>query len=159
MKMYPMSLWESQDSSGEISMKELFDNPNYDIDGATSKLDIPALIRVACRGGWPVTLQMPEKAGRLIASDYVNSVCEVDISSIDKKQRNPKIARQVIRSYARNISTIAKRTSILADITSSGDITLSIDTFDDYIGVMKKLFVIQDIDAWCPAIRSKTAII
>lgn len=56
MRMYPMSLWESQDSSGEVSLKELFDNPNYDIDGATSKLDIPTLIRVACRGGWPVTL-------------------------------------------------------------------------------------------------------
>lgn len=158
MKMYPMSLWESQDSSGEVSLKELFDNPNYDIDGATSKLDIPALIKVACRGGWPVTLQMSENTGMLIASDYINSVCEVDISSIDKKQRNPKIARQIMRSYARNISTIAKRTNILADITSSGDITLSLDTFDDYIGAMEKLFIIQDIDAWCPAIRSKTAI-
>ena len=56
--MYPMSLWESKDSSGEISLKELFDNPNYDIDGIMSKLEIPELIRVACRGGWPVTLQM-----------------------------------------------------------------------------------------------------
>lgn len=158
MKMYPMSLWESQDSSGEISLKELFDNPNYDIDGATSKLDIPALIRVACRGGWPATLQMSEKAGMLIARDYVNSVCELDVSSIDKKQRNPKIARQILRSYARNISTIAKRTSILADITASGDITLSLDTLDDYISAMEKLFVIQDIAPWCPAIRSKTAI-
>ena len=158
MKMYPMSLWESQDSSGEVSLKELFDNPDYDIDGATGKLSIPALIRVACRGGWPATLQRSEKAGMLIAGDYVNSVCEVDISSIDKKQRNPKIARQIMRSYARNISTIAKRTSILADITSSGNVTLSLDTLDDYIGVMERLFVIQDIDAWCPAIRSKTAI-
>lgn len=158
MKMLPMSLWESRDSSGEVSLNELFNNPNYDIDGATSKLDIPSLIRVACRGGWPATLQMPEKLGMLIASDYVNSVCEVDISSIDKKQRNPKIARQIMRSYARNISTIAKKTNILADITSSEDISLSIDTFDDYITALEKLFVIQDIDAWSPAIRSKTAI-
>lgn len=158
MRMYPMSLWESNDSSGEVSLKKLFDNPNYDIDGATSKLNIPTLIRVACRGGWPVTLQMPEKSGMLIANDYVNSVCEIDISSIDKKRRNSKIAKQIMRSYARNISTIAKRTSILSDITSSGEITLSLDTFDDYISVLEKLFVIQDIDAWCPAIRSKTAI-
>ena len=158
MKMLPMSLWESGDSSGEISLRALFDNPDYDINGITSKLEIPELIRVACRGGWPATLQMSEKAGMIIASDYVNSVCEVDISSIDKKQRNPKVARQIMRSYARNISTIAKRTSILADITSSGDIALSSNTFDDYIGTLEKLFVIQDIDAWCPAIRSKTAI-
>lgn len=158
MKMLPMSLWESGDSSGEISLRALFDNPDYDINGITSKLEIPKLIRVACRGGWPATLQMSEKAGMIIASDYVNSVCEVDISSIDKKQRSPKVARQIMRSYARNISTIAKRTSILADITSSGDIALSSNTFDDYIGTLEKLFVIQDIDAWCPAIRSKTAI-
>lgn len=158
MKMLPMSLWESGDSSGEISLRALFDNPDYDINGITSKLEIPELIRVACRGGWPAALQMSEKAGMIIASDYVNSVCEVDISSIDKKQRSPKVARQIMRSYARNISTIAKRTSILADITSSGDIALSSNTFDDYIGTLEKLFVIQDIDAWCPAIRSKTAI-
>ena len=158
MKMFPMSLWESGDSSGEVSLKELFDNPNYDIDGITSKLDIPSLIRVACRGGWPVTLQMPEKAGMMIAYDYVNSVCEVDISSIDGKRRNPKVAKQIMRSYARNISTVAKKTSILADIISSGDITLTQDTLDDYIRMLEKLFVIQDIDAWCPAIRSKTAI-
>lgn len=158
MKMYSMSLWESKESSGEVSLKELFDNPNYDIDGATSKLDIPALIRVACRGGWPATLQMSEKASLLVASDYVNTICEVDISSVDKKQRNPKIAKQIMRSYARNISTIAKKTNILADTTASGDISISLDTFDDYIRVLEKLFVIQDIDAWCPAIRSKTAI-
>ena len=101
---------------------------------------------------------MPEKSGALVASDYLNSVCEIDISSIDNKERNPKIARQIMRSYARNISTIAKRTNILADITSSGDITLSLDTMDDYINILEKLYVIQDIDAWCPAIRSKTAI-
>lgn len=158
MKMFPMSLWESRDSSGEVSLKELFDNPDYDINGATSKLDIPGLISVACRGGWPVTLQMSEKAKMVIARDYVNSVCEVDISAVDKKQRNSKIARQIMRSYARNISTVAKKSSILADITSSGDISLSLDTFDEYIGALEKLFVIQDIDAWCPAIRSKTAI-
>ena len=158
MKMYPMSLWESKDSTGEVSLRELFDNPDYDIDGATSKLNIPSLIRVACRGGWPVALQMSEKSGMLIASDYVNSVCEIDISSIDNKQRNPKIARQIMRSYARNVSTIAKKNNILSDITSSGDISLSMDTMDNYIRVLEKLYVIQDIDAWCPAIRSRTAV-
>ena len=77
---------------------------------------------------------------------------------MDKKQRNPKVAKQILRSYARNISTIAKKTSILADVIVSGEITISMDTFDDYIGALEKLFVIQDIEAWCPAIRSKTAI-
>ena len=152
-----MSLWESMESSGEVSIRELFDNPEYDIDGASSKLDVPELIRAACRGGWPATLQMSQKSSMLVAKDYVNSVCENDISRIDGKQRNPKIARQIMRSYARNISTLAKKTNILADITASGDITISMDTYDDYVEALEKLYVIQDIDAWCPAIRSKTA--
>ena len=154
MKMYPMSLWESQDSSGEVSLRELFNNPDYDIDGATGKLSMTELIRVACRGGWPATLQLNRNASLLVARDYVDSVCDYDISSIDKKQRNPKIARQIIRSYARNISTLAKKTNILADVTASGDISISMDTFDDYIHALERLFVIKDIDAWCPAIRS-----
>lgn len=158
MMMYPMSLWESKDSTGEVSLQELFDNPNYDIDGASSKLDIPELIRVACRGGWPATLQLSSKASMMIAKDYVKTVCNYDISAVDKKQRNPKIAMQIMRSYARNISTLAKKTSILEDVTGSGDIELSMPTFDDYIEALERLFVIQDIDAWCPAIRSKSAI-
>lgn len=158
MKIYPMSLWESLESSGEVSIQELFNNPDYDIDGASSKLDILGLIIAACRGGWPATLQMPAKASMLIAKDYVNSVCENDISAVDNKQRNPKIARQIMKSYARNISTLAKKSNILADVTASEDISLSMNTFDDYIAALEKLFVIQDIDAWCPAIRSKTAI-
>lgn len=158
MMMYPMSLWESKDSTGEVSLQELFDNPNYDIDGASSKLDIPELIRVACRGGWPATLQLSSKASMMIAKDYVKTVCNYDISAVDKKQRNPKIAMQIMRSYARNISTLAKKTSILEDVTASGNIELSMPTFDDYIEALERLFVIQDIDAWCPAIRSKSAI-
>ncbi len=158
MMMYPMSLWESKDSTGEVSLQELFDNPNYDIDGASSKLDIPELIRVACRGGWPATLQLSSKASMMIAKDYVKTVCNYDISAVDKKQRNPKIAMQIMRSYARNISTLAKKTSILEDVTASGNIELSMPTFDDYIGALERLFVIQDIDAWSPAIRSKSAI-
>lgn len=92
------------------------------IDGAQSKLDIPDLIRVACRGGWPISLQRSDKAAMMIANDYVNTICDEDISAVDKKQRNPKIARQIMRSYARNISTLAKKSSILEDVTGSGDI-------------------------------------
>ncbi len=158
MKMLPMSLWESHESSGEVSISALFDNKEYNIDGAASGLDIRGLIRAACRGGWPATLQLNDNAKMLIARDYVNSVCEYDISAIDKKQRNPKIAHRIMRSYARNISTLAKKTAILADITAAGDISLSMDRLDDYISALEKLYVIQDIEAWCPAIRSKTAV-
>ncbi len=156
--MLPMSMWESLDSSGEVSLRELFDNPDCDIDGARSNLDIPELIRVACRGGWPATLQVSKKASLLIAKDYVDSVCKNDISTVDNKQRNPKVAQQIMRSYARNISTLAKKKSIFEDVTASEEMSISMDTFDDYIVALEKLFVIQDIDAWNPAIRSKTAL-
>ena len=158
LRMLPMSLWESHESTGEVSIHELFNNPNYDIDGARGKLDIPELIRAACRGGWPAALQLSEKAATMIAKNYFNSVCDRDISSVDKKQRNPKVARQILRSYARNISTFAKKTSILADVTASEEIDISMDTLDDYIGALEKLFVIQDVEAWCPAIRNKSAL-
>ncbi len=159
LRMMPMSLWESQESTGLVSIKELFNNPEYDIDGATSNMSIEQLIFAACRGGWPSSLKGNSDLSKLIvARNYLNSVCAMDISRIDGKQRNEKLAKLILKSYARNISTLAKKTSILADITESRNINCSPDTLDDYLSALEKLFVIQDIDAWCPAIRSKTAI-
>lgn len=159
MMMIPMSLWESGESTAQISLSELFDNPNLDIDGATSKMQIEDLIMAACRGGWPATLDIrSEKAKLLVAKDYVDSVCRVDISKIDGVQRDERLTRRILHSYARNISTLAKKAVILADVTASGEISCSQPTFDDYIGALTRLFVISDIDAWCPAIRSKTVI-
>jgi hypothetical protein len=159
MKMLPMSLWESHESSGEVSLKRLFDDPNYDIDGCRSNMTIEDLIFAACRGGWPATLfARSPKSQLLIARNYVRSVCSDDISRVDKKQRNEKLAMLILRSYARNISTLAKKTSMLADVVSSGEVECSIDTFSDYVDALERLFVIQDVEAWCPAIRSKTVI-
>lgn len=159
MTMLPMSLWESKESTGEVSLSRLFNEPDYDIDGFCSKMSIEDLIFAACRGGWPATLVARSKKSQLlIARNYVRTICSEDISRIDKKQRNEKLAMQILRSYARNISTLAKKTSMLADVVASGDMECSIDTFSDYVDALERLFVIQDIDAWCPAIRSKTVI-
>lgn len=159
MTMLPMSLWESRESTGEVSLSRLFNEPDYDIDGCRSKMSIEDLIFAACRGGWPATLVARSKKSQLlIARNYVRTVCSEDISRIDKKQRNEKLAMRILRSYARNISTLAKKTSMLADVVASGDIECSIDTFSDYVDALERLFVIQDIDAWCPAIRSKTVV-
>lgn len=158
MPMYPMSLYESLESNGKISLKELFDNQQYDIDGVISDLTIENLIFAACRGGWPASLdEMSENAKLLIAKDYVNIVCEEDISRVDKKQRNPVLARLIMRSYARNICTLAKKSSMLADVKGEMEST-SVLTFDDYVTALEKLFVIDDIDAWSPSIRSASAI-
>lgn len=158
MRMLPMSLWESHESNGEVSLRELFNNPNMDIEAA-SQLSIDDLIFAVCRGGWPAAVIAQNHTHALsVARDYVQSVCDSDISRVDKTQRNPKLAKQILRSYARNISTLAKASVILQDVIASENIECSRPTFDDYVSALEKLFVIQDIDAWCPAIRSKTAI-
>lgn len=158
MQMLPMSLWESRESTGEVSLQSLFDNPGQDIEGF-SKMEIADIIFAACRGGWPATLHAEtDEAKLLTAVDYVTSVCDYDISNVDNVSRDPKLARMILRSYARNISTFAKKTSMLNDIVASDNIECSRSTYDDYIKALEKLYVINDLDAWCPAIRSKTVI-
>ncbi|MFA6707708.1 MAG: DUF4143 domain-containing protein [Sphaerochaetaceae bacterium] len=159
MNMLPMSLWESRESTGEISLRELFDNPSYNIDGKKSSMSVENLIFAASRGGWPASLfARSPKAQLLITKNYVQTICSEDVSRIDGKQRDEKTATLILHSYARNISTLAKKTTLLADVTSSGEMTLSMDTFSNYEKAFERLFVIQNIDAWSPAIRSKTAI-
>lgn len=158
MTMYPMSLYESLESSGEISLQELFDNASLDIDGLTSPMEIEDLIFAACRGGWPDSLgQRSEKAKLLIAKDYVNVICERDISEVDHVQRNPTLARLILRSYARNLCTLVQKTKMLADVTVEME-TTSMNTFEDYVGALERLYVLEDVEAWCPSIRSATAI-
>lgn len=158
MAMSTLSLFESEESDGSISLTQIFNNPEYDIDGAISPLSIEQLIFAACRGGWPATLDdISDQAKLLIARDYVNIICSDDISKIDNVRRNPSLARLILRSYARNTCTLAKKSSILADVSEEIE-SLSLPTLNDYISALEKLFVIEDIDAWSPAIRSKTVI-
>lgn len=156
--MYPMSLFESLESNGSISFRQLFDERDYDIDGQISSLSIERLIFAACRGGWPASLdEMSTEAKLLIAKDYVDVICNEDISRVDRTRRNPSLARLILRTYARNICTLAKKTSMLTDISQEME-SASMPTFDDYVGALEKLFVIDDIEAWSPAIRSKSSI-
>lgn len=158
VKMEPMSLWESKESSGNVSLMELFDNPDYVIDGAKSKLDIRQLIFSACRGGWPISLLGPSQHSQLlVARNYLKSVCANDISTVDKVERNEKLAREILRAYARNVSTLAKKNKMLRDVAAVTD-GCTEPTFDSYVEALEKLFVIQDIDSWSPAVRSATAI-
>ena len=158
MKMYPMSLFESKESNGEISLKSLFDHPNLDIDGVASELSVEKLIFAACRGGWPAALRRKSDAAKLmIARDYLNNICESDISTVDGVQRNPTWTNMILRSYARNVSTLAKKTNIYRDVAANAD-SMTLQTMDTYLNALEKLFVIEDVEAWCPAIRSATTI-
>ena len=159
LQMLPMSLWETKESNGKVSIQKLFDAPDSEIDGVSSDMSIEDLIYASCRGGWPSSLHVTNRdSALLIARDYVNTVCHDDISRVDGIQRNPQLAFRILWSYARNISTIAKKTALLADTIASDNFSCSQDTFDDYLNALTRLFVIQDIGAWCPAIRSKTII-
>lgn len=158
IKMAPMSLWESGESTGEISLLDLFNNPDLTIDGKTSRLDIRQLIFASCRGGWPASLSLPTQRGKLlVARNYIQSVCATDISTVDGVDRNEKLAREILRTYARNISTLAKKKKMIQDVAAVTE-SCTEPTFDSYVSALEKLFVIQDIDSWSPAVRSATAI-
>lgn len=157
LAMYPMSLYETGESNGNVSLIELFNNPAALDNGCESNLSIDDLIFAACRGGWPSSLsKKSRKAKLLVAQSYFESLCREDMTNVDGVKRNETTSRLLLRSYARNISTAAANKSIVNDIRSNTDIADS--TFYDYVNALKKLYVIQDVEAWCPAIRSKTAI-
>ena len=157
LDMYPMSLYESGESNGKVSLAELFDNADALEDGCVSELSVDELIFAACRGGWPSAVKKKwDRSKLLVAQNYFEGLCREDMSSTDGVKRNESITRLLLRSYARNISTIATNKTIIDDIRANSDISDS--TYYDYVSTLKKLFVIQDVEAWCPAIRSKTAI-
>ena len=156
MKMYPMSLYESEESNGTVSLQELFDNPDG-FDGCHSDLDIDGIIYAICRGGWPSVFKMKSDKARLkIAKDLFIQTVETDISNVDNVTRNPVWAEAILKSYARNICTLADTKTIYKDASSSTGMSES--TFFDYVSALEKLYIVDDIDAWCPAIRSKSAI-
>lgn len=157
LKMYPMSLFESGESNGTVSLKKLFDGTETLENGCSSSLTIERLIFAACRGGWPASLSLKNPNAQLsIPKDYCNQIAEADMFTVDGVKRNKATMRAVLQSYARNISTLAKRTIIAADVAATNRI--SDKTLDDYIAVLETLFVVEDLYGWCPAIRSASAI-
>ncbi len=156
LQMYPMSLYETEESNGTVSLLDLFNNPSS-FDGCKSDMTLDDIIFAICRGGWPSILGIKTKKVQLeIAKDLYKQTYSVDISKIDNVKRNPLLAQTILRSYSRNICTLAEMKTIVADITANYDVTEP--TIYDYINSLEKLYIIDDIDAWSPSIRSKTAI-
>lgn len=153
--MRPMSLYESLDSSGVISLKELFEGNK--IHGEKSNLDIKTIAYLICRGGWPQSIGKDARTSTLIAQQYVKSVYEIDINQLDGSIKDPKRVQAFLRSYARNIQTLTKNTVLLEDMKSN-DISLTESTFYSYLNALTRLFVIEETPAWAPNIRSKSAI-
>ena len=158
IRMLPMSLFESGESTGEVSLGQLFAAKDYQLGGEISPMTVNDIIFAACRGGWPASLVATDRAARLsVAQVYVEGVLAEDISRIDKVRRDPATAEAILRSYARNVSTLAKKSSMIKDVIAITE-TCSPNTFDDYVDALTRLFVVQDIDAWSPAVRSASAI-
>ena len=156
LTMRPMSLYESGDSSGEVSLKTLFDGVT-EIDGA-SDLDIDRLAFLVCRGGWPQAVDMRDEIALDQAMDYYDAVVRSDINRADDVQKNPEKVRRLMRSYARNQGSQVPNTVLAQDVSANDEAFMSDDTVASYVSALQKIFVVEDMPAWNPNLRSKTAI-
>lgn len=157
LTMRPMSLWESGESSGEVSLSELFRAPKK-ITGRNA-LALTELAFLICRGGWPKSLQKnTERAALLQAAEYYKAVVNSDISRVDNVRRDAERTKRIMRSYARLQGMQASIATILADIAVNETENISDETVDSYLSALRKIFVIEDMPAWNPNLRSKTAV-
>ena len=158
LTMRPMSLFESEESNGKIAIIDLFNSPDIDINGIKSELSIEELVFACCRGGWPDSLNKKTKKAQLfIVSNYLDNICESDASTIDGVKRDPQRVRTIIQSYARNISSLVSNETIIKDIQANFT-DISKPTYYSYIDALNRLFVINNVPAWNPNIKSATAI-
>ncbi len=156
LMMRPMSLYESGDSSGEVSLKSLFDG-NEDIEGS-SKLTIERLAFLICRGGWPQAIDIRDEIALDQAFDYYASVVHSDINHADKVQKNAERVKRLMRSYARNQGSQAPNTVLAADVFTNDRKNINEETVASYVNALRKIFVVEDMPAWNPNLRSKTSI-
>lgn len=156
LTMRPMSIFESGDSSGEVSLKNLFEQPD-EIDGGAN-LDIERLAFLVCRGGWPQSIDMRDGIALDQPIDYYEAVVKSDINRADGIQKNPERVKRLMRSYARNQGSQIPNTVIAQDIAANDEATMDTDTVASYLNALRKIFVIEDMPAWNPNLRSKTAI-
>ena len=155
LTMRNMSLYESKESSGEVSIKELFEGKK-DISG-TNELDIKRLAYLVCRGGWPGTLELKESIALETAFDYLEGIVNSDISRVDNVSRDPERARRIMKSYARNQGTQIAYTEIAKDI-STNELSFTDETVVSYLKALKKIYVVEDMMSWNPNLRSKTSV-
>lgn len=159
IKMSTMTLFESRESKGLVSLKDLFDNPNLEIFDLNEDYGLTDTAFYICRGGWPLSKNDDKEISLEVTQNYYEGLFNFKNSENKKyKRKKPAILRMLLRSYARNISTEASFQTILEDIMSSNSRVMDIKTFDSYVEIAKELFIIEDIEAWTPNIRSKAAI-
>lgn len=156
IRMRPMSLFESNESSGEVSLHELFNNHDYHIRGE-SRLTISEQVDLVCRGGWPGLIQVPQSKAANYIRDYYEGLVNVDITDVDGIKRNPNRAKAVLRTYARGISTLTDYQTMVKDLENVGE-GIDIKTLGSYISAFEKIFIIENVEAWTPKLRSASKI-
>lgn len=154
MLMRPMSLFESKESNGKVSLKDLF-NGKMDIE-TKSNLSIEQIALAICRGGWPAAVVSGKESPRT-SINYVDAVINMDIQRVDGTEKDPERARALLQSLARNISTLATSKTIMGDVQAN-ETSITTKTLNSYLNALRRLFVIEDVPAWQPSLRSKTAI-
>jgi predicted AAA+ superfamily ATPase len=159
LMMRPMSLAESLDSRGTVSLNALFDNPSMSIFDLNEDWSLSDLAYLICRGGWPLSVQPDRQVALDVTSNYYQGLFNFE-NSENKKFRNksPEMMRMILRSYARNISTEAAYRTLIADVSASNNRTMDSKTFDDYMDALKDLYILDDLDAWNPNLRSKAVV-
>ena len=156
MRMRPMSLWESGDSTGEISLSALFEGTG-EVSGH-SRVGVDELAHLVCRGGWPqAVLAKSPRAAYMKSSSYVDEVVHEDVHRVDGVERNPDRVRNLLKSLARNISTLTTSETILQDLKTN-DSTFSEKTLSSYLNALRKIFLVEDVPAWSPSLKSRLAI-
>ncbi len=156
LRMRPMSLWESKESRGQVSLQALF-NGTQEMGLFENPLTIKNLAFVMCRGGWPGALGLEEEDALEVAINLVDELVNTDVNRVDGTEKNPDRVRAVLRSYARNISTMTAARTIMADVKAN-DISITDKTLNNYLTALRRLFIIEDAKAWQPSLRSKTGI-
>ncbi|MGE4567774.1 MAG: ATP-binding protein [Bacteroidales bacterium] len=155
MLMRPMSLFESNESNGTVSLGGLF-SANHNIE-SISELSIERIAFALCRGGWPASVLTNEASALRMSRDYVEAVINHDVSRVDDVEKNPERVRLLLRSLARNIATLASIQTIKSDIEAT-DISISDKTISYYLNALRRIFVVEDLPAWLPSMRAKSAI-
>ena len=156
LRMRPMSLWESKESRGQVSLKALFDG-TQEMGLFENPLTLKDLAFVMCRGGWPGALGLEKEDALEVAINLVDELVNTDVNRVDGTEKNPDRVRAVLRSYARNISTMTAASTIMADVKAN-DISITDKTLTNYLTALRRLFIIEDAKAWQPSLRSKTGI-
>lgn len=156
LKMRPMSLFESGESNGTVSLQSLFNQEPF--EAQQTDVDLEQIAYLICRGGWPQATLLQGDDALEQAFDYYNAVSEIDIQRVDGTRRNAQRTRLLMRSYARNTAQQVPFKTMRSDMLSNDNQTLNEDTIIDYVEALRKLFVIEDLPAWSPNLRSKSAI-